>query len=370
MLEYNNMENEDFSVPIYPVILAGGTGSRLWPLSRESYPKQFLKFGNNELSMLQTTIKRLEKIKNCQPPLVICNDAHRFIVKEQLREIGETESSIILEPFGKNTAPAAALASFYLTSKNKSAIILILAADHFIQDMDTFCDTINTYKNYTEKNILLTFGIKPNKPETGYGYIKKGDYFYKNSFLVEKFVEKPNYQIAQEYINSGRYFWNSGIFMFTAQTYLDELKKYRPDIYDVCKLSINDAIQDDKFIRIKDSSYENCPQDSIDYAVMERTKKSIVIPIDIGWNDVGSWSSLWDISEKNNDGNVLQGDIITLESNNNYIFSEHGVISTVGIKDLIIIQTKDVLLIAEKDSTQKIKQVVERLDSLGKCKYK
>lgn len=344
---------------IQPIIIAGGTGSRLWPLSRELFPKQFHKLYGN-LTMFQATIERLAGLE-CLPPIVICNENHRFIVAEQLRQIGKLNHNIILEPQGKNTAPAIALASFYTTRNDNNPNLLVLPADHIILDKEAFQTAIVNTLPHLNNGKLVTFGIVPNAPETGYGYIQYGEKLSNEGFIVSQFVEKPDLQTAQKYLESGNYLWNSGMFAFQAQTYLDELQKHRPDIYEACEKSIQNTNKDLDFVRIDNQAFANCPEDSIDYAVMEKTNKAVVVPMNAGWNDVGVWSSLWDVSDKDGQGNAKVGDILTIDSHNNYIFAENTLVATVGVEDCIIVQTKDAVLVANKNNAQDVKTLVKTL---------
>lgn len=345
---------------ILPIIMAGGTGSRLWPLSRELFPKQFQKL-YDDTTMLQATILRLQGL-DCLSPLVICNEEHRFIVAEQLRQIGQLDHNIILEPVGKNTAPAIALAAIYASKYEVNPELLILAADHIILDEVAFRSAVVEAQTHVHQHKLVTFGIIPNAPETGYGYIKYNpDSKNQSGFKVEEFVEKPNLSTAQSYFESGNYLWNSGMFAFEAKLYLSELQRYHPDIYDACQSAMLNVDTDLDFIRINKESFVNCPAESIDYAVMEKTSKAVVVAMDAGWNDVGAWSSLWDVSDKDKDGNVIKGDVITIDSRDNYIFAETGLVATVGLDNLIVVQTKDAILIASKDKSQKVKSVVNQL---------
>lgn len=346
---------------LQPIIIAGGSGSRLWPLSRDLFPKQFLKL-HGDLTMLQATIERLAGL-DCLPPIVICNENHRFIVAEQLRQIGHLNHNIILEPVGKNTAPAIALASFYATQHNKNANLLILPADHIILDKLAFQTSVKNAISHIENNKLVTFGIVPTAPETGYGYIQCGEKLGDNGFLVNQFVEKPDLQTAQTYLNSGDYLWNSGMFAFKASCYLDELKTHRPDIYDNCQKSMANLNNDLDFVRIDADVFRTCPEDSIDYAVMEKTSDAVVVPMNAGWNDVGAWSSLWEVSNKDEQGNAKVGDVLTIDSQNNYIFAETGLVATVGVSDVIVVQTKDAVLVTNKDNAQNVKKLVQTLQA-------
>lgn len=345
---------------IHPIIMAGGTGSRLWPLSRETYPKQFIRL-HGEDSMLQATIKRLHGLAGITDPLIICNEEHRFIAAEQLREIGQLSHNIILEPFGRNTAPAVALSAIQIAKQDPEGVLLVLAADHVINDEDAFYTAIKSAILHAQTNKLVTFGIVPSHPETGYGYIKKGQPQGNSAFSVEQFVEKPDLTTATEYLLSGKFLWNSGLFMFKASCYLEELKKFSPDILQCCQLALNHTASDLDFVRLDKVEFEKCPSDSIDYAVMERTKDAVVVPMDAKWSDVGSWSSLWDISAKDQHNNVLYGDVIAINSTNNYIRAENKLVTTVGVNELVIIETKDAVLVMDKNQCQQVKQVIEQL---------
>lgn len=276
----------------------------------------------------------------------------------------------MLEPLGKNTAPAIALAAMYLVQKDEFGALLVLAADHVIGNTEAFCQSIKDAEPYIETDKLVTFGIVPKKPETGYGYIRCGKKDSKKGYIVDAFVEKPNLTMAKNYIASGCYLWNSGMFAFKAKKYLQELKKYRPDIYSACEKSLQNIIHDSNFIHIDEESFSSCPEDSIDYAVMEKTKDSIVIPMDANWSDVGSWSSLWDVSEKDKNSNVLKGDILTVNSQGNYIFAQQCLVATVGIKDTIVVQTKDAVLVADKKQIQNLKTIVSTLKKGNRSEYK
>ncbi|MDN3616545.1 mannose-1-phosphate guanylyltransferase/mannose-6-phosphate isomerase [Vibrio gallaecicus] len=400
---------------ILPVILAGGSGSRLWPLSRELYPKQFLSIAG-EQSMLQQTLARLDGLDDhfldlkCHAPLIICNEEHRFIAAEQIRSTGSIHSHIVLEPLGRNTAPAIALAALYAIQDSqleieagtsseqvKSAghgqnslddrdpILLVLAADHHISDVAAFQQAISHGVDYANIGKLVTFGITPDKPETGYGYIKQGKVLQdkvfsqlslsnpsgaQQAFSIEQFVEKPNKETAEHYLSSGEYLWNSGMFMFKASQYLEELEKYQPDILRACKQSFSKRTSDLDFIRIDSKAFARSPSDSIDYAVMEKTQHAAVIPMDAGWNDIGSWSAIWDVSDKDKNNNVIEGDVLTVDSQHNYIHAENKLVATVGVDNLIIVETKDAILVADKEKVQGVKSIVEQLNQSERTEHK
>lgn len=348
------------SKKIRPVILAGGSGTRLWPLSRKQSPKQFLKLGSTNYTLLQNTVLRLKNLE-CDQPILICNEEHRFIAAEQMREIG-IDATIILEPEGKNTAPAIALAALLLEKTEPNQILLILAADHLIKDTAVFENAILDAVSLAEKNKLVTFGIVPLQPETGYGYIEKGTQF-ECGFKIQQFVEKPNRETAELYLESKKYLWNSGMFVFKANHYLNELEQYGTDILDNCRLSMIKTEYDKDFIRIDHDQFKNCRSESIDYAVMEKTSNAVVVELDAGWSDIGSWSALWEVSEQDHQGNVYQGDVISYKSSENYCYSEKRLVSLLGVNNMVIIDTQDAILIAAKDQVQEIKAIVDDLKS-------
>jgi len=341
-----------------PVILSGGSGTRLWPLSRRQHPKQFLPLVSNQ-TMLQETIVRLQGITGLNPPIGVCNESHRFMMAEQLREVNIPPAAIILEPMGKNTAPAVALAA--LAADSEEEILLILPADHVITDISSFQAAIKDAEKMAEKGYLVTFGIVPTSAETGYGYIKKGAENTDLAFDVAAFVEKPDLTTAQQYVDSGDYFWNSGMFAFKAGRFLEELQKYHPDMLAACRESYRSAKIDEDFIRLDKTVFSQCPADSIDYAVMEKTDKAIVIPLDAQWNDVGSWSALWDVTEKDEFGNAISGDVLTVNTKNSFLHSGSRLIATVGVSDLVVVETPDAVMVASKDHVQEVKRIVDQL---------
>jgi mannose-1-phosphate guanylyltransferase len=344
---------------IIPVILSGGSGTRLWPLSRKLHPKQFIELvGSNTL--FQEAVLRLPEL--VEEPIVICNEEHRFLAAEQLREIDRSASSIILEPMGKNTAPAIALAALKSIRDNKNAILLVLSADHLIQDVGKFHQAIEFAEKQADQDKLVTFGITPNKAETGYGYIRVDDCQDENYFNIDEFVEKPDYETAKIYVDSGEYFWNSGMFMFKASVYLDELDKYEPEILNACKKSCQTEFHDLDFTRLNKDEFLRCPSQSIDYAVMEKTKKSVMVELDASWSDVGSWSALWDSQTKDNNNNFVFGDVILDKVNNSYIRSaSNRLVSVIGVSNLVIVDTQDAILVADKSQDQLVKNIVQNL---------
>ena len=355
---------------IIPVILSGGSGTRLWPLSRAMRPKQLLSLVS-EATMIQDTVSRLNGIRFLTPPIVVCNEEHRFMIAEQMREINIDPSAIILEPFGKNTAPAVAISAIKASEIAKEidsnvsddAVILVLPADHVIQDTAAFHKAIATGYEAALKNKLVTFGIIPDAPETGYGYIKAGGAIENDEAIraVEEFVEKPDKQTAESYIEQGSYYWNSGMFMFKATEYLNELEKFNAEMLSASKEALNQGASDLDFIRLNKDVFEKCPSDSIDYAVMEKTEKAVVVPVDIGWNDIGSWTALWEVGNSDERGNVTQGDVCVIDSDNSYIHSENRLVSVVGVKDHVIVETPDAVLVAHKDAAQNVKDIVDKL---------
>ena len=341
-----------------PVVLAGGTGSRLWPKSRAALPKQFLSLTSNS-TMLQDTITRL-KGTNAEPPVFICNDAHRFLVAEQLRKKNIEHDGILLEPVGRNTAPAIALAALHATKNENDPVLLVLAADHLIKDQSAFHSAITKAEVLANEGKLVTFGIVPDQAHTGYGYIKAGNVL-NVGFEVAEFVEKPELETAKQYVESGDFFWNSGMFMFKASRYIEELGKYHPEMLEICRRAIETEAPDLDFIRVDSEIFSACPDDSIDYAVMEKTDSAAMVPLDAGWSDVGSWTSLWETADKDDNGNVCVGDTILENTKNSYVNAEQRLVSVIGLEDVIVVETKDAVMVAHKDDAQSIKAVVNRL---------
>ena len=343
---------------ICPVVLAGGSGSRLWPLSRSMHPKQFLNLWGDE-TMLQSTLNRLDDLAFLSY-VTVANEQHRFFVAEQLLGINKP-GSIILEPSSKNTAPAIALAA--LTAID-DPIMLVLASDHYIKNKEEFTKAIKSAIPFAESGKLVTFGIIPTEAQTGYGYIKRGPEFkHKNGlgYNLDSFIEKPTRKKAKEYLASDDYYWNSGMFMFKASRYIEELEKFRPDILSPCKEAVKKAVLDLDFLRIDNDAFSSCPSESVDYAIMEKTKDGIIIPMDAGWSDVGNWSSLSEIEEKDSFGNTYHGDVIIFDSKNTYVKSDENLVSVVGVEDLVIISTKDVVMVMHKDNAEDVKLIVDKL---------
>ena len=349
---------------IIPVILSGGAGSRLWPLSRRHYPKQLMPLLGGR-TMLQETIRRLDGVEGLAQPIVVCNEQHRFMVAEQLREESIEPAAIILEPVGRNTAPAVAVAAVRALLDAKDAVLLVLPADHVIRDRDALHAAIGAGAALAEEGKLVTFGIVPDAPETGYGYIRAENSGAEASAIVE-FVEKPDTERARQYLASGDYLWNSGMFMFGAARYLDELRAQSPAMVDACQASLDGAQKDLDFLRLDVAAFEACPSDSIDYAVMEKTADGVVVPLAAGWNDVGSWSALHEVSEKDPDDNVLVGDVVVEDTRNCYLYSSGRLVTAVGLTDCVVIETPDAVLVSPRDRVQDVKKLVNHLQSEGR----
>ena len=351
-------------VQILPVLLSGGSGTRLWPLSRETHPKQFQPLVG-EQSLLQATWRRLEGLAGAQAPIVVANEEHRFMVAEQLRQLGVAPAALLLEPVGRNTAPAIAAAALQARSGGADPLLLVLPSDHVIRDEAGFRAAVQAAAPAAEAGKLVTFGIVPIAPETGYGYIKattpagevRG---------VERFVEKPDLATAQAYVASGDYFWNSGMFLFRASRYLEELAAFAPAILAAAKAALAGAKRDVDFLRLDRAAFEACPSDSIDYAVMEKTSGAAVLPIAVGWSDVGSWSALWEIADQDPDGNAHHGDVLAIDCRNTLAWGGRRLVSLLGLQDVIVVDTDDALLVASKDQVQKVKEIVSTLKSQGR----
>ena len=350
---------------IVPVILSGGVGSRLWPLSRKQYPKQYLPLVSGN-TMLQETILRLNGLNNLADPIIICNADHRFLVAEQCQKIDIKNPTILLEPVGRNTAPAISVAALQSLKEIDNAVLLVLPADHVIQDVKAFHVAINTASKQAQNGKLAIFGIVPTDANIGYGYIKFSKDDIDGAYKVEEFVEKPDLKTAQTYLEQGNYLWNSGMFMFKADTLIDELTTHSPEIVTSVNYSVNNAMQDLDFIRLDNQAFESSPSDSIDYALMEKSDNVVVVPLDAQWNDIGSWSALYDIGIKDTNGNVIQGDVFTEETTNTYIHANHHMVATIGVQDLVIVDTPNATLISTKDKAHEVKKIVERLQEQGR----
>ncbi|HHA2559907.1 TPA: mannose-1-phosphate guanylyltransferase/mannose-6-phosphate isomerase [Stenotrophomonas maltophilia] len=346
---------------IQPVILSGGSGTRLWPLSREAYPKQFLPLAG-ELTMLQATWQRVAPLA-ARGPLVIANEEHRFVAAEQLQQVGAEPAAIILEPVGRNTAPAIAVAALEATRDGADALLLVLPSDHVITDEAAFRNAVQAAASAAEAGKLVTFGIVPTGPETGYGYIKAAD--GQGVRAVERFVEKPDLETATGYVSSGQYYWNSGMFLFKASRYLQELERFQPEMLARSRQAWQQARRDADFTRLDKDAFTAVPSDSIDYAVMEKTADAVVIPLDAGWNDVGSWTALRDVSQQDGDGNAHQGDVIAIDCRNTYAYAQR-LVAMVGLDDVIVVETDDAVLVGKADRMQEVKTVVAQLKAEGR----
>jgi mannose-1-phosphate guanylyltransferase / mannose-6-phosphate isomerase len=348
-------------LPIIPVILSGGSGTRLWPLSREAYPKQFLPLVGDS-TMLQATWKRVERIATTAP-IVIANQEHRFMAAEQLRECDVTPSALILEPIGRNTAPAIAIAALHALNVGDDALLLVLPSDHVVRDEAAFHAAVLEAVPAAENGKLVTFGIVPATPEIGYGYIKAAGVAAVRA--VERFVEKPDLITAQQYLASGEYFWNSGMFLFKASRYLEELRRFQPSMLDACESALKNSSHDADFIRLDVDSFAKSPSNSIDYAVMEKTAEAVVVPLDAGWSDVGSWSALWDVTDKDASGNAHHGDVIEVDCHNTYAYGTR-LIAMVGLEDIVVVETDDAVMVGHRDRVQDVKEIVSRIKRDGR----
>lgn len=347
---------------IIPVILSGGSGTRLWPLSRNTYPKQFLKLLADK-SLFQDTLSRVHDLGD-KPPIVVTSEQHRFLAAEQVRQQSIEGATIILEPVGRNTAPAIAVAALQmLEQSDDNPVMLVLPSDHSIRDTDTFHQAVKTGYQAALNQKLVTFGIVPDKPETGFGYIRAEADSDTDTYPVDKFVEKPDLKTAEKYLAAGNYYWNSGMFMFTAQRYLEELEKHQPEMVVACKKALADGHEDLDFFRLDETAFNQCPANSIDYAVMEKTSDAVVIPLDAGWSDVGSWTALAGLNKHDDMGNTFHGDVIIEDTHNCLVYSDHRLLCTVGVKDLVIVETPDAVLVTHKSEAQKVGKIVNRLKS-------
>ncbi len=354
---------------LIPVLLSGGVGSRLWPLSRESFPKQFQDL-TSDLSMLQETAARVDGLSDVAPPLVVCNEEHRFLVAEQFRNEKRSAGAIILEPEGKNTAPAVALAALRAVQSDATAILLVLPADHVIRQVEAFCEAVEQGLPFAQDGQLVTFGIVPASAETGYGYLKRGEELAPNTFALAQFVEKPDLATAEGYLDSGEYCWNSGMFLFSAQSYLDELGKYQPDMLAACREAMAATQTDIDFLRVDPAAFAACPADSIDYAVMEHTDRAVMVSLDCGWSDVGSWSALWDVADKDAQNNYIHGDVLVEDVKNSYLRSQDRLLAAVGVDNLVIVETPDAVMVADKNRVQDVKAIVNKLKAAGRDEAK
>lgn len=354
---------------LHPVILSGGSGSRLWPLSRQNQPKQFLSLLGGR-SLFQETVLRAGRLAGTLAPVTVCSEDHRFMVGEQLQEIGSPNGGILLEPVARNTAPAIALAALHVAHADPDASMLVMPADHLIEDEEAFRTAVASARALSDEGWLVTFGIHPDSPETGYGYIRRGEPIETGGFRVERFVEKPDAPTAAEYVSTGEYDWNSGMFMFKAGRFLDELAAFAPGIVEAVREAIANAKADLDFMRADCEAFARSPEDSIDYAVMEKTSRAAVVPVRCGWSDIGSWSSLWAASNRDQDGNRHDGDVISLDTMRCLIrASDRRMIATIGVEDLVIVDTPDATLVARQDRVQDVKKIVDALKAAGRQEH-
>ena len=351
---------------LIPVLLSGGVGSRLWPVSRELYPKQFLPLADDKSTLFQQTLERLQGLPGLGEPIVVCNNEHRFLVAQQLREGGHIGGSILLEPIGRNTAPAIALAAIDALKQTEDAILLVLPADHVIRDWAALHKAAATAQALANEGYLVTFGIVPDHPETGYGYIRKGEPLHSEACRVSHFAEKPDLATAASYLESGEYLWNSGMFVFRADRYLEELGEHAPQMLGACRRAYEAGTEDLDFIRIPKDIFAVCPSDSLDYAVMERTSRAAVVPLDCGWSDVGSWPALWQAGSPDAAGNVTRGDVMLRNVGNSYVRAESRLAAVIGLQDVVVIETPDAVLVSSRDAAQDVKHIVSALKKAGR----
>jgi len=345
-----------------PVILSGGSGSRLWPLSRKQHPKQFLKLVGNH-SLFQQTVMRLTA-QGLQAPIVVCNQEHRFMINEQLTAIGAEAQGLVLEPFGRNTAPAVAMVALKLVVEGRDDLLLVSPADHVVNDEAGLLQAVQNAAAAAEAGEMVLFGVPAQQPETGFGYIQCAPDARLGAGMqrVARFVEKPSLEVAQAFVDSGDYYWNSGMFLFRASRYLEELRRFEPDIYETCALAFESSEQAGNTLTIASAAFACCPDNSIDYAVMERTSQASLMPLEAGWNDVGSWSALWEVQPKNEEGNVLQGDVVVDDAQNCLVHANSKLVTLLGVEDLVVVETKDAVMVAHKDRMQDVRHLVQRLD--------
>lgn len=352
---------------LLPVIMAGGAGTRLWPLSRLRYPKQFCAL-TGERTMLQETVQRLDGL-DCAPPLLVVNEEHRFLAAEQLRLAGREDETILLEPVGRNTAPAIALAALRARANGDDPLLLVLSADHLIADVAAFHEGVRRAVELAGQDMLVTFGVAPTAPETGYGYIRAGRSLGPAGFAVKRFVEKPDLATAESYVDSGDYFWNSGMFLFRAGLFLDELERHNPAILEACRKAAAANAPDMQFVRVDADAFAACPAVSVDYAVMEKTERAAMVTLDAGWSDVGSWSALWDLAARDGEGNAFKGDVVSVASRDNLVHADRRMVALVGVEGLVVVETADAVLVARRERVQEVKEAVRLLSEAGRDEH-